>query len=250
MISQLPLPLILGFFLVLTRISGLLATAPVLGSRSVPTRIKAGLSLALAVIAFLSARAPQIAIPPDVFSLAALVLSELAVGVAAGLSSRLVLDAAQFGGQAAGAAMGIGFGQMINPNSGADSSTIGELYGALALAAALALGVHTEAIAWIVRSLQEVPPGGTIDLPSLASAMIRQIIFAVTLAIRVAYPLFAASLFGYTALGLLGKAAPQLSLSNLGFGVSILCGGGAIYLVAPEGARVCAQAALTVFTRS
>jgi flagellar biosynthetic protein FliR len=244
------LPLILGFFLVLTRISGLLATAPVLGSRSIPMRIKAGLSLAVAVIGFSAAGAPQPALPADLFSLAGLVISELAVGVAAGLSSRLVLDAAQFGGQAAGAAMGIGFGQMINPNSGADSSTIGELYGALALGAALALGIHTEAIGWIVRSLQEVPPGGTVDVLSLSSAMIRQVIFAVTLAIRVAYPLFAASLFGYAVLGLLGKASPQLSLSNLGFGVSILCGGGALYLVAPEGARFCAQAALTVFSRS
>ena len=71
-----------------------------------------------------------------------------------------------------------------------------------------------------------------------------------TLAIRIAYPLFAASLFGYAVLGLLGKASPQLSLSNLGFGVSIMCGGGALYLVAPEGARVCAQAALTIFSRS
>jgi hypothetical protein len=32
--------------------------------------------------------------------------------------------------------------------------------------------------------------------------------------------------------------------------VSIMCGGGALYLVAPEGARVCAQAALTIFSRS
>jgi flagellar biosynthetic protein FliR len=247
---MLPLPLILGFFLVLTRISGLLATAPVLSSRSIPVRIKVALAVAIAVIAFTASGTPQLPIPSDFMSLAGLVLSELVVGVAAGLSSRLVLDAAQFGGQTAGSAMGIGFGQMINPNSGADSTTIGELYGALALAVALGLGIHTEAIAWIVRSLKEVPPGGTVDVMSLSSAVIRQIIFAVTLAIRVAYPLFAASLFGYAVLGLLGKASPQLSLSNLGFGVSILCGGGALYLVAPEGARICAQAALTVFSRS
>lgn len=39
-------------------------------------------------------------------------------------TARLVLDAAQFGGQAASAAMGLGFGSMSNPNSGAESSTI------------------------------------------------------------------------------------------------------------------------------
>ncbi len=245
-----PLPLILGFFLVLTRIAGLIGTAPVLSSRSVPMRVKTALAFAVSLLAFSASGLPQIAVPENFGGLIGLVLSEAVVGAAAGLSSRLVLDAAQFGGQSAGAAMGIGFGQTINPNSGADSSTIGDIYGALALAVALGLGIHTEALAWIVRSLKEVPPGGTVDVMTLSSAMIRQVIFAVTLAIRIAYPLFAASLFGYALLGLLGKASPQLSLSNLGFGVSILCGGGALYLVAPEGARICAQAALVVFSRS
>lgn len=245
-----PLSLILAFGLVLMRLSGLVATAPVLSSRLIPMRIKAALVFALSLIAFSGAGMPSILVPSDFGTLAALVISEFVVGGAAGLSARLVLDAAQFGGQAAGGAMGIGFGQMLNPNSGADSTTIGELFGALTLAAAITLGIHTEAIAWLVHSLKEVPPGGTVEITTLASSVIRQIIFAIALAIRVAYPLFAASLFGYTILGLLGKAAPQLSLSNLGFAVSILCGGGALYLVAPEGAQLCANAAITVFTRS
>ncbi len=247
---MLPLNLMLGFFLVLTRVSALMGTAPVLSSKSIPVRIKAALAFAISFLAFSASGAPGIAVPSDFGALAGLVISEMAVGLAAGLSSRLVLDAAQFGGQTASSAMGIGFGQMINPNSGAESSTVGELYGALALSVALALGIHTEAIRWIVHSLREVPPGGSVDVLTLCSAMVRQVIFAVTLAIRVAYPLFAASLFGYAVLGLLGKASPQLSLSNLGFGVSIMCGGGALYIVAPDGARICAQAALTVFSRS
>lgn len=244
-----PLPLILAFFLVLTRISGLVMTAPVLSSRLIPMRVKAGLILALTIIGFGGAGMPQIVMPSNFGTLAALVISELVVGGAAGLSSRLLLDAAQFGGQAAGSSMGLGFGQMLNPNSGAESTTLGELYGALALAFALGMGIHTEAIAWLVRSLREVPPGGTVEIATLASSLIRQIIFAVALGVRVAYPLFAAALLGYSVLGLLGKAAPQLSLSNLGFAVSILCGGGALYLVAPEGARLCANAAAAVFAR-
>jgi flagellar biosynthetic protein FliR len=246
----LPLNLLLGFFLVLTRVGALIGTAPLLGSKVVPARIKVSLALTVSLIGFSAAGMPRIEVPSNFGLLIGLVLSELAVGMAAGLSARLVLDAAQFGGQTASAAMGLGFGSMVNPNSGAESSTVGELYSALAMAVALGLGLHTEAIAWIVRSLHEVPPGGTVDVVALSSAVVRQVIFAVTLAIRIAYPLFAASLFGYAVLGLLGKASPNLSLSNIGFGVSILCGGGAIYLVAPEGANVAAQAALTVFSRS
>jgi flagellar biosynthetic protein FliR len=145
--------------------------------------------------------------------------------------------------------MGFGFGQVLNPNSNSESTTIGEIYSLLALAVALSLGIHREAITWLAHSVQQVPPGATIDAASLASAMVRQIIFALTLAVRVAYPLFAAALFGYGVLGLLGKASPQLSLSNLGFGASVVAGGGALYLVAPAGAQMCAQVALQVFSR-
>jgi len=247
---MIPLSLLFTFVLVLTRIGALIGTAPIISSRSIPVRIKVALAVALSILTFMGAQVASQPAPADFGLLIGLVISEAVVGMAAGLSARLVLDAAQFGGQTASAAMGLGFGHMLNPNSGAESSTVGELYGALALGVALTLGLHTEAIGWIVRSVREVPPGSTVDVMSLSSAMVRQVIFAVTLAIRIAYPLFAASLFGYAVLGLLGKASPQLSLSNLGFGVSILCGGAALYLVAPEGARVCAQAALVIFSRS
>lgn len=246
---NLPLPLALGFLLVLFRVGALVTAAPLLGSRTIPQRIKLAMSLFIALVAFSAAGAPQVQIPNTFGGLVALGLSETAIGLAAGLASRLLLDAAQYGGQAASMAMGFGFGQVLNPNSNTESTTVGELYAMLALGVALTLGIHREAIAWIAQSVQQVPPGATADLSSLASAMVRQIIFALTLAVRVAYPLFAASVFGYGVLGVLGKASPQLSLSNLGFAVSVCAGGGALYVVAPEGARMCAQAALQVFSR-
>jgi flagellar biosynthetic protein FliR len=242
-------PLVLGFMLVLFRTGALVTTAPVLSSRSIPARVKLAISVMVAFVAFFAANLPQVAIPSSLGGLVGLALSETVIGLSAGYASRLLLDAAQYGGQAASMAMGFGFGQVLNPNSNTESTTVGELYSMLALGVALALGIHREAIAWIAQSVQQVPPGGTADAMSLASAMVRQIIFALTLSVRIAYPLFAATIFGYGVLGLLGKASPQLSLSNLGFAVSICCGGGALYLVAPEGARMCATAAMQVFSR-
>lgn len=246
---ELTLPMLLGGTLVLFRTGALVIAAPMLSSRTIPARIKLALTLFVTLVAFFGAGMPQVAVPASFGALAALALSETAIGLAAGLAARLLLDAAQYGGQAASMVMGFGFGQVLNPNSNTESTTVGELYSMIALGFAIALGVHREAVAWLAHSVQQVPPGATVDLASLASAMVRQIIFALTLAVRVAYPLFAATIFGYGVLGLLGKASPQLSLSNLGFAVSIIAGGGALYLVAPDGARMCAQAAVQVFSR-
>jgi flagellar biosynthetic protein FliR len=246
---ELQLPLIFGFTLVLFRTAGLVQTAPVLSSRSIPQRVKLALIFFVTIVAYFAAGLPRVEVPGNFGELAGLVISETVLGLAAGLSSRLLLDAAQYGGQAASTAMGFGFGQTINPNSGTESTTVGELVGLLALSVAIGLNLHREAIAWLVHSVQQVPPGATIDVQSLASGLVRQIIFALTLSIRVAYPIFAAAIFGYGTLAAMGKASPQLSLSNIGFGVSIAAGGGALYLYAPQGAQMCAQAALQVFSR-
>ncbi len=247
---DLPLPLVLGFALVLTRTASLLGVAPILGSRTVPMRVRSALIGVLAIVTFLAAGAPRVPVPSDFVGLSALVASEFALGLAAGLSSKVLIDAAQAGGQVAANAMGFGFGQMLDPHSNSESSTLGELFMALALGAALVFHLPEECIAWLVRSVREVPPGATVDVSSLASAMTQQLIFGITLSIRVAFPLFAAAILGYAALGALGRTAPQLSLQNLGFGVSIASGVLAVFFIAPDAARMCADAATRIFTRS
>lgn len=244
------LPLVLGFALVLTRTAALLGVAPVTSSRTLPMRLRAALIGVVAVVTYLGAGAPRIAVPADFASLAALVASELALGLTAGLSSRVLLDAAQAGGQAASTAMGFGFGSVLDPHSQAESTTMGELFMALSLGAALAFRLPEECVGWLVRSVREVPPGGTVDVASLATALTRQLIFGITLSVRVAFPLFSASILGFASLAALGRTAPQLSLQNLGFAVSIGCGLMALFFVAPDAARICADAATRIFARS
>ena len=56
---MLPLNLILGFVLVLTRISALMGTAPVLNSKSIPIHIKATLAFAISFVAFSASGLPS-----------------------------------------------------------------------------------------------------------------------------------------------------------------------------------------------
>lgn len=247
---DLPLPVVVGATLVLIRVSALVVSAPVLGSRTVPGRVKLALAFAVTVPVYLAAGAPRVDAPHDVGRLVALALSETALGLVSGLSARLVLEAAQAGGQAAGMSLGFGFGALIDPHSQAESTVVGELLLTVALAAAVALNVHGEAIAWLARSVVDVPPGAPVDVGSLVAGLLRQVIYALALAVRVAWPLFAAALFAFGTLGLLGRAAPSLSLSNVGFAVSVLAGGSVLYLLVPHAAWLCAGAAHQIFARS
>jgi flagellar biosynthetic protein FliR len=143
--------------------------------------------------------------------------------------------------------MGLGFGAVIDPLHGSDSTAISELLTMVSLAVAVAAGVHRDAIAWLCRSVQAAPPGSALVARDLAGIVIGEAVRASALSVRLAFPVLAAVTFGHLALGVVGRVAPQLNLSNVGFSVAILAGGGALYLVAPGAAEIAAHAARAAF---
>jgi flagellar biosynthesis protein FliR len=60
-------------------------------------------------------------------------------------------------------------------------------------------------------------------------------------------PILAAVLAAYAITGILTRTAPQLSLSNVGFSIAILAGGGALYLVVPHAAELVARTTIAAF---
>jgi flagellar biosynthetic protein FliR len=175
------------------------------------------------------------------------VASETALGLLAGLGARAVLQAALAAGQIVAQAVGMGFGAMVDPTSGAESNGVSELLHITAQAAAVALGLHREAIAWLARSTAAFPPGGDLGLAELATRVVWQTTGAAAIAVRLAFPILAAVSFGHFVMAVTGRMAPQLNLNNLGFSISVLAGGAAFYLLAPAIADAVARMATASF---
>jgi len=237
-----------GYALVLLRTAGLLVTVPILGARVVPARVRLGLAVLLSLAVFTGAGAPSVPAPPGLPGLFLGAAGETAMGLLAGLSARFVLDAALAAGQLVGISMGIGFAALVDPTSGAESNAPGEMLLTLAQLAALAMGIHREAIAWLARSVQVWPPGGDLPLQTLASHAVGQAVLGATLAVRVAFPVLAAVIVGYGITGILTRTAPQMSIASIGFSVAILAGGGALYLVVPHAAEMVARTTIAAFS--
>jgi len=243
------LPLLQGFLLVLFRSGGLIVAAPVVGAGTIPVRVRLALVVVAALAAFAGAGAPAVQVPLEIGALAGAALAETAVGLSAGLSARLVLEAARAAGQVAGISMGLGYGAIVDPVSGADTTALGQLFGLAALAFAVALGLHREAFVWLARSVGSFPPGAAADLRTLAGAVVVHGLAGTVLAVRLAFPILTAVICGHLALGLLGRIAPQLNLGSMGFTIAILAGGAALYLVLPSAADAAARAALAALQR-
>ncbi len=241
---DLPLASAWGFGLVLLRTLGLLLTAPILSARVVPVRIRVAVGLAVAVAVWTGAGGPQAEAPATLWRLAAGAASETAMGALAGFAARVALDAALAAGHLASISAGLGMGALLDPNSGAESNGAAELLSATAQGAALAAGIHREAIGWLARSAAAFPPGAAGGLRQLAMRAVWEATGAAALAVRLAFPVLAAAMVGHLVLGLMSRSASQLGLGNVGFTISILAGGGAFYLVAPGAAEIAARAAI------
>lgn len=237
------LPTAFGFLLVVFRCGGLFMTAPVLGMKGVPARIRLGAAFAVSVAAFMGAGAPAYAAWDQGHVMIIAALSEALVGLSAGLIATLSIEAATGAGHLMGISMGLGMGSLIDPINGQESSASSQLMTFLALGFAVALGIHREAVAWLCRSIIELPPGVPADLNDLALRVITQATGALALAVRLAFPVLSAVTIGHMSLGLLGRVAPQMGLSNVGFAVALVAGMGAMYFVAPAAASVAAEAA-------
>ena len=244
-------PTLFGFLLVLFRCTALCSVAPLFALRTVPIRARMAIALVLAFTAFSGAGFPVFAPPGGgTGALVGAAIVETMIGLTAGLSAMFALDAAGAAGQLASASMGLSYGSVIDPVHGADSTAISELITMFSVAALVMSGMHREAIAWLCRSVIHMPPGATvgIDVPSLASAVVTQAIASAALAVRMAFPILVAVFMGHVSLGVIGRTAPQLNVNSIGFSITILTGGGALYLLAPPIAELAARTAASAFT--
>lgn len=234
--------------LVLFRTSGVCMLAPILGARTVPTRVRLAVSLAGAFVAYVGGGAPTLALPTSFLGILGHAAGESALGMSAGLAARITLDAAMGAGQLASLGMGFGYSAVMNPLSGVESTMLGDLFAQVAMMFAVAYGLHREAFVWLAHSVRMIPPGATVDFHHLLIGITSHGISAIALSVRMGFPILVAVTFGHMALAVTGRVATQLNLSTVGFSVAILAGGAAMYVLLPDIAATVAREAMASFS--
>lgn len=224
--------LIAGFLWPLTRILGLIATAPLFGNLSIPVRVKIGLGVMLALVI-----APTVPEMPaaDPMSLvgALIIVQQLLIGLAMGFAMRIVFAAVEMAGEIAGLTMGFGFATFFDPQTRARTSAISQFLALLALMIFLALNIHLVLLATLADSFVSMPisatPGGVNSFRDIANW--GGLIFSA--GTQLALPIIAALLLANIALGVLTRAAPQLNLFGIGFPITLGAGFLVLALVLP-----------------
>ena len=223
------LPELVGFLLLLCRVGGVLAVAPLVGSQRMPMRVKAALAVMVSLVLV-----PTAGDSPEYDSVLATGLAacgELMLGAAIGFGARLIFFAVQMAGEMADMQSAFGFAGTVSPQTGERTSVIGQLQMSVAWLVFLGADGHHVVLKGLGASLAAAPLGGGPGM--CAPALVQAVGGLIATSVRIAAPIVGAVLLADFALGLLTRAAPQMNLLAIGFPVKLAVGLVATLLALP-----------------
>jgi flagellar biosynthetic protein FliR len=209
-------PLLWPFLRTLAMFSSL----PVLGTRTVPMRVRVAL-------AALTALAAQASLPPmPVLALDsplafAVIAQQVVIGLSVGFAVRIVFAAIEYAGETIGLQMGLNFAGFFDPVSASTATATSRFYGTMVAWLFVVINGHLLVLAALLQSFQAFPVGPEPlaflhqTLPHRWGAEIFLI------GLWIALPLVAMLLFVNLVLGMVSRVASQINIFAVGFPITV-----------------------------
>ena len=219
------LPHAIGFLAVLCRIGGLFIFAPVLGSNSIPMRIKAMIALVMtaAVYPLVSGAATEIG-AVTLPALGWMIFTESLIGLSIGVLATLPIVGMQVGGALMGHQMGLAAAQVFNPTLDTEADTIGQIMLFVGLVIFLSIGGLEAMHLAVAHSFDRIPIGAFNAGHTPLALIVGALQSGFELAFRIGAPVFCIMLAESIGAGFLMKTVPQLNILSFGFPLKILIG--------------------------
>jgi flagellar biosynthetic protein FliR len=221
-LAQIDVEKFILFTLVLTRVSGLVITAPIYGTPDVPARVRALLAVALAVLITPSQWDVVVQHPGNVLNYLVFLASELVIGLSLGLGIVILFSGIQLAGQMMGRMGGLILADVFDPTSGTSVPMFSRLMLLVTLAVFVTIGGHRVVMAGLLDTFQTIPPGSGAVPTSLAETFVALLAQSFALAIRAAAPVVTSLLLSTLVMGLISRTLPQLNILAVGFGMNSL----------------------------
>jgi flagellar biosynthetic protein FliR len=211
---------ILISILVLTRFGGLVMAAPVVGSRSVPVRIRALLVLALTLLVAPLHWGTPLDGPHNILELAILVSLETLIGLALGLGITVLLLGLQLAGHVAGHMSGMAMADIFDPTFNASVPIFSQLLDVVAVLLFVAIGGHRMVVEALLETFRWMPPGSAGISTDAVHSLIEIVRQSFLLGIRAAAPMIVALLMSMLVMGLISRTLPQLNILAVGLSLN------------------------------
>ncbi|MBI85609.1 MAG: hypothetical protein CMJ81_20640 [Planctomycetaceae bacterium] len=214
---QLQLDHFLVFVLVLSRMSGLVITAPILGSRSIPLRIRGLLAVSLALLITPLFWSPPVADSLHLVTWAILIAQEILLGASLGLGIMILMMGLRVTGQLVSQMSALNLANVFDPSFNTNLSVFSQLLEVVTLMCFLLTGGHRQVMSALLETFRWMPPGEVRFSPGWATTFTEITTHSFVLGIRAAAPAIVALLMATLVLGLIARTLPQLNILAVGF---------------------------------
>lgn len=216
-------PQLWALLFVMVRVGAAFVAAPVFGNVSVPLQVRVVLAGAIGVLVL---GMHDITPPPQVFAVATFlsIAAEALVGLALGFILQIAFAAPLIAGELIGGSMGIGFANMIDPNSGRSSPAIGQFLSILLTLLFLSIDGHLVLVDTVARSYTALPPGAAWMAPDQLRDIALFGGYAFFTGLLLALPVGFLLLCLNLVVGMISRSAPALNLFSIGLPASLAVG--------------------------
>lgn len=215
---------LLGFGLVLLRLSTFIFIMPVIGTAQMPNQIKILTALMLTFIVFPTVGWQKLNLSFDNFDIVTYGLKEMFVGVVFGFFTRLFFMVIMMAGHLMSISMGISSAQLFNPSLGETVSPFDQFYTILATLFFLAVNGHHMFLQGIVDTYSIIPLKDIsisfAGLPGVADMVTN----AMATAVQIGAPIMISILMVNVGMALVGRAVPQINILITSLPVNTLSG--------------------------
>jgi flagellar biosynthetic protein FliR len=221
------------FLLIFARVGGLVVTAPLLSTPTIPSTLKAGLTLIFS-LALVPLTAPLTgSVPEHLFLLAADVIKNVVFGLALGYLASLFFAAVEMAGYFVDTQMGFGLINLLNPFSERQDSVLSMFQYQLATTLYLLANGHLILLGTLAESFRLLPPSAVTLHAEFGTAILPFIQTMFVLAFRLALPAAGVLLILDIAYGLVARMVPQVNVFIVGIPGKIILGLATVILVLP-----------------
>ena len=120
--------------------------------------------------------------------------------------------------------MGLGFATLVDPQRGANTTVIGQMFMIFGILTYLAVNGHLVLIGTLAGSFQTLPIGAAHINGNFLLSVVLWGARVFESGLLIALPAVIALVIVNLALGVVTRAAPQLNLFGIGFTITLLCG--------------------------
>jgi flagellar biosynthesis protein FliR len=212
--------LFVAFLLVTIRASAWTAISPPFQG-NMPVKVRIAFSVALGLLL-----AEQVSQTPDLpvddtVALIGTIIFQVAVGVAMGLLTQVLYSAVAAAGSAIDSFAGLQAAGMFDPTQGQSSGPMSRMFGVLAGLVLFSTGGHLLLVGGFARTFEAAPVSG-LRIGALGALLTHDLGQFMLAMIQIGAPVLGALFVTELLLALASKAAPQLNIMIVGFGVKAM----------------------------